>query len=234
MKTVGIIGGMSWESTSTYYKRLNQLINKRLGGLHSAEILLASVDFANIEEMQSKGDWDAAAHALTSKAKQLKSAGAECIVIATNTMHKVAPQIEDAVKLPLLHIVDAVADHLKQKNVSKAGLLGTRFTMQQPFYKERLEQNNIQVLVPREDDSVTVDKIIFNELCHGQFTDSAREQYLRIIETLAEQGAEGVILGCTEIGLLVQQEHAALPLFDTTELHCRAIVDWMLNPKAET
>ncbi|MGM0905001.1 MAG: aspartate/glutamate racemase family protein [Pseudomonadota bacterium] len=229
MKTVGIIGGMSWESTSTYYKRLNQLINKRLGGLHSAEIILASVDFAPIEEMQSKGDWDAAAQSLIGKARQLERAGAESIVIATNTMHKVAPQVEDAVKLPLLHIVDAVADHLKQNNVNQTGLLGTRFTMQQPFYKERLEQQNIKVLIPGESDGNTVDSIIFKELCHGQFTDNARKQYLRIIEDLATQGAQGVILGCTEIGLLVQQEHSALPLFDTTELHCRAIADWMLD-----
>ena len=229
MKTVGIIGGMSWESTSTYYKRLNQLINKRLGGLHSAEILLASLDFAPIEEMHSKGDWDAAKQALIAKARQLEKAGAESIVIATNTMHKVAPQIEDAVKLPLLHIVDAVAEHLKQNNVNQVGLLGTRFTMQQPFYKERLEQQNIKVLIPGEGDGNTVDNIIFKELCHGQFTDSARKQYLRIIEDLAAQGAQGVILGCTEIGLLVQQEHSALPLFDTTELHCRAIADWMLD-----
>lgn len=229
MKTVGIIGGMSWESTSTYYKRLNQLINKRLGGLHSAEILLASLDFAPIEEMQSKGDWDAATQALIAKARQLEKAGAESIIIATNTMHKVAPQVEDAVKLPLLHIVDAVAEHLKQNNVNQVGLLGTRFTMQQPFYRERLEQQNIKVLIPGESDGNTVDNIIFKELCHGQFTDSARKQYLRIIEDLAAQGAQGVILGCTEIGLLVQQEHSALPLFDTTELHCRAIADWMLD-----
>jgi aspartate racemase len=229
MKTVGIIGGMSWESTSTYYKRLNQLINKRLGGLHSAEILLASLDFAPIEEMQSKSDWDAASQTLIAKARQLEKAGAESIVIATNTMHKVAPQVEDAVKLPLLHIVDAVANHLKQNNVNQAGLLGTRFTMQQPFYKERLEKQNIKVLIPGESDGNTVDNIIFKELCHGQFTDSARKQYLRIIEDLAAQGAQGVILGCTEIGLLVQQEHSALPLFDTTELHCRAIADWMLD-----
>jgi len=229
MKTVGIIGGMSWESTSTYYKRLNQLINKRLGGLHSAEILLASLDFAPIEEMQSKSDWDAASQTLIAKARQLEKAGAESIVIATNTMHKVAPQVEDAVKLPLLHIVDAVANHLKQNNINQAGLLGTRFTMQQPFYKERLEKQNIKVLIPGESDGNTVDNIIFKELCHGQFTDSARKQYLRIIEDLAAQGAQGVILGCTEIGLLVQQEHSALPLFDTTELHCRAIADWMLD-----
>ncbi|WP_322406076.1 aspartate/glutamate racemase family protein [Idiomarina sp. PL1-037] len=229
MKTVGVIGGMSWESTSTYYKRLNQLVNERLGGLHSAELLLASVDFAPIEKMQSQGDWDAAARALIGKARQLESAGAECIVIATNTMHKVAPQVEDAVKLPLLHIVDAVADHLKQNNVNQAGLLGTRFTMQQPFYKDRLEQQNIKVLIPGESDGNTVDSIIFKELCHGQFTDNARKQYLRIIEDLAAQGAQSVILGCTEIGLLVQQEHSALPLFDTTELHCRAIADWMLD-----
>ncbi|MBL4856040.1 MAG: aspartate/glutamate racemase family protein [Idiomarina sp.] len=229
MKTVGIIGGMSWESTSTYYRRLNQLVNERLGGLHSAELLLASVDFAPIEKMQSQGDWDAAAQALIGKARQLESAGAECIVIATNTMHKVAPQVEAAVTIPLMHIVDAVASHLKQNSVHNVGLLGTRFTMQQPFYKERLEQNNVQVLVPEEEDSITVDSIIFKELCHGQFTEKAREHYLRVIDSLAERGAQGVILGCTEIGLLVQQEHSALPLFDTTELHCRAIADWMLK-----
>ena len=234
MKTVGIIGGMSWESTSTYYRRLNQLINERLGGLHSAEILLASVDFAPVETMQSNGDWDAAAKALTSKAKQLENAGAEAIVIATNTMHKVAPQIEQAVSLPLLHIVDAVANYLEQSDIQDVGLLGTRFTMQQPFYKERLEQRGITVRIPAESEATIVDQIIFAELCHGQFTDNAREQYLRIIDALAQQGAEGVILGCTEIGLLVQQEHSALPLFDTTELHCRAIADWMLDSKADT
>ncbi|MCK7460520.1 aspartate/glutamate racemase family protein [Idiomarina aminovorans] len=232
MKTVGIIGGMSWESTSTYYRRLNQLVNQRLGGLHSAEILLASVDFAPIETIQSNGDWNAAAKALTDKAKQLESAGAEAIVIATNTMHKVAPQIEQAVSLPLLHIVDAVADHLEQNDIQDVGLLGTRFTMQQPFYKQRLEQRGITVRIPAESEATIVDQIIFTELCHSQFTDHAREQYLRIIDALAQQGAEGVILGCTEIGLLVQQQHSALPLFDTTELHCRAIVDWMLDSKA--
>ncbi|MCA1767592.1 MAG: aspartate/glutamate racemase family protein [Idiomarina sp.] len=234
MKTIGIIGGMSWESTSTYYRRLNQLINERLGGLHSAEMLLASVDFAPIETMQSNGDWNAAAKALTDKAKQLESAGAEAIVIATNTMHKVAPQVEQAVSLPLLHIVDAVADYLEQNDIQDVGLLGTRFTMQQPFYKERLEQRGITVRIPAESEAIIVDQIIFTELCHGQFTDNAREQYLRIIDALAQQGAEGVILGCTEIGLLIQQEHSALPLFDTTELHCRAIADWMLDSKADT
>ena len=229
MKTVGIIGGMSWESTSTYYRRLNQLINERLGGLHSAEILLASVDFAPIEEMQSRGDWDAAASALVTKAKQLEKAGADCIVIATNTMHKVAPEIEAAISIPLIHIVDALANHLKKNEIERAGLLGTRFTMQQPFYKERLEQQGIRVLIPKEDDSKTVDSIIFKELCHGQFTDDARKQYLKVIDDLSAKGAQGVILGCTEIGLLVQQEHSALPLFDTTEVHCQALVEWMLN-----
>ena len=229
MKTVGIIGGMSWESTSTYYRRLNQLINERLGGLHSAELILASVDFAPIEEMQSRGDWDAAASALVTKAKQLEKAGADCIVIATNTMHKVAPEIEAAISIPLIHIVDALANHLKKNEIERAGLLGTRFTMQQPFYKERLEQQGIRVLIPKEDDSKTVDSIIFKELCHGQFTDDARKQYLKVIDDLSAKGAQGVILGCTEIGLLVQQEHSALPLFDTTEVHCQALVEWMLN-----
>ncbi|RXS42063.1 aspartate/glutamate racemase family protein [Idiomarina sp. 29L] len=229
MKTVGIIGGMSWESTSTYYRRLNQLINERLGGLHSAEILLASVDFAPIEEMQSRGDWEAAGRALKAKAQQLEKAGADCIVIATNTMHKVAPEIEAAISIPLIHIVDALANHLKKNEIERAGLLGTRFTMQQPFYKERLEQQGIRVLIPKEDDSKTVDSIIFKELCHGQFTDDARKQYLKVIDDLSAKGAQGVILGCTEIGLLVQQEHSALPLFDTTEVHCQALVEWMLN-----
>ena len=229
MKTVGIIGGMSWESTSTYYRRLNQLINERLGGLHSAELILASVDFAPIENMQSKGDWNAAASALVTKARQLEKAGAECIVIATNTMHKVAPEIEAAVSIPLIHIVDALANHLKKNGVERAGLLGTRFTMQQSFYKERLEQQGIQVLIPNESDSKAIDSIIFKELCHGQFTDNARKQYLETINDLSNKGAQGVILGCTEIGLLVQQEHSELLLFDTTEVHCQAIADWMLK-----
>ena len=229
MKTVGIIGGMSWESTSTYYRRLNQLINERLGGLHSAELILASVDFAPIENMQSKGDWNAAASALVTKARQLEKAGADCIVIATNTMHKVAPEIEAAVSIPLIHIVDALANHLKKNGVERAGLLGTRFTMQQSFYKERLEQQGIQVLIPNESDSKAIDSIIFKELCHGQFTDSARKQYLEAINDLSDKGAQGVILGCTEIGLLVQQEHSDMPLFDTTEVHCQAIADWMLK-----
>lgn len=228
MKTVGIIGGMSWESTSTYYRRLNQLINERLGGLHSAELILASVDFAPIENMQSKGDWNAAASALVTKARQLEKAGAESIVIATNTMHKVAPEIEAAVSIPLIHIVDAIAEHLRQNSINQAGLLGTRFTMQQPFYKDRLEKQGIKVLIPNEDDSKTVDGIIFKELCHGQFTGDARKQYLKVIDDLSAKGAQGVILGCTEIGLLVRQEHSELPLFDTTEVHCQAIADWMI------
>ncbi len=179
--------------------------------------------------MQSRGDWNTAASALVTKARQLEKAGAECIVIATNTMHKVASEIEAAVSIPLIHIVDALANHLKKNGVERAGLLGTRFTMQQPFYKERLEQQGIQVLIPNESDSKAIDSIIFKELCRGKFSAEAREQYLSIIKSLANIGAQGVILGCTEIGLLVQQEHSELPLFDTTEVHCQAIADWMLN-----
>ncbi|MGM0481809.1 MAG: aspartate/glutamate racemase family protein [Pseudomonadota bacterium] len=229
MKTIGIIGGMSWASTSSYYQRLNQLVNERLGGLHSAELILVSVDFAGIEQQQREGDWQGAGERLARAARQLEAAGAEAIVIATNTMHKVAERVANAVDLPLIHIVDAVAKTLKQQDIDSAGLLGTRFTMQQPFYTERLEQQNIHVLIPDAQACDRVDAIIFNELCLGQFAEPARQYYLQLITELAQQGAQGVILGCTEIGLLIEQKDTELPLFDTTELHCQTIVDWMLN-----
>lgn len=229
MKTIGIIGGMSWTSSSSYYRRLNQLINDQLGGLHSAELILVSVDFAVIEELQQQNDWQAAGEHLALAARQLEKAGAEAIVIATNTMHKVADHVERGVGLPLIHIVDALAKTLQQNAVKTAGLLGTRFTMQQDFYKKRLQQNKIQVVIPKEEAIERVDRIIFSELCQGQFTPSAKHYYLQVVDELSARGAEAIILGCTEIGLLISQKDSALPLFDTTEVHCQAIVDWMLN-----
>ncbi|WP_290654576.1 aspartate/glutamate racemase family protein [Idiomarina sp.] len=229
MKTIGIIGGMSWESTLSYYRLINQKVNAKLGGLHSAKIIINSVDFADIEPLQRHGDWNQAGERLIAAAKALESAGADGFLIATNTMHNVAPQVEAAVSIPLLHIVDATALALQQKNVKTVGLLGTRFTMEQAFYRERLEHYGINVLTPDSDTRQQIHDIIFNELCHGVTTAHSRQCYVDAIDNLAENGAQAVILGCTEIGLLISQSDTQLPLFDTTEIHTDAAVKWMLK-----
>jgi len=229
MKTIGLLGGMSWESTQTYYRLLNQGVQARLGGLHSAKVVLYSVDFADIETLQQQGDWDAAGDQLATAARSVEAAGADFLLIGTNTMHKVASHIDAAVSIPLLHIADATASALQQDGIDRVGLLGTRFTMEQVFYRERLESHGIEVLVPDEVQRTTVHDVIYQELCLGRINDTSRQRYLSIVDALTEQGAQGVILGCTEIGLLIQQADTDTPLFDTTELHAAQAVAYALK-----
>jgi len=219
MKTIGLIGGMSWESTVTYYQRINETIKQELGGLHSAKILLYSVDFAEIEEYQAKGQWDKSAQVLTEVAVNLEKAGADFIVICTNTMHKVVPQIKEQIRIPVLHIAEATAEALREAGITKVGLLGTKYTMTQEFYKNKLTEAGIEVIIPDACGVEAVNTIIYNELCLGVIRPESKEKFLRIIEKLRESGAQGVILGCTEIGLLVQQADTSLPVFDTTHIH---------------
>lgn len=219
MKTIGLIGGMSWESTVTYYQIINEVIKRELGGLHSAQILLYSVDFAEIEQCQADGDWDRSADILSAAAQNLEKAGADFILICTNTMHKVAPQIRQRIGLPIVHIAEATAEQLKLRNISRVALLGTKYTMTQDFYKQKLIDAGIEVIVPDAKDIEMVNDVIYNELCLGTISQSSKEKYLRVIDALAERGAQGVILGCTEIGLLVHQSDTALPVFDTTLIH---------------
>jgi aspartate racemase len=219
MKTIGLLGGMSWESTVTYYRIVNEVVKERLGGLHSAKVLLYSVDFHEIEECQSRGDWDKSADILASAAESLEKAGADFIVICTNTMHKVAPQIRARIHIPLLHIAEATAEELAKNGITKAALLGTKYTMQQDFYKNKLITAGISVLIPKPADMELVNHVIYDELCLGIISEKSKLEYLRIISELASQGAQAVILGCTEIGLLVAPEDASLPVFDTTRIH---------------
>ncbi|MEE1674987.1 aspartate/glutamate racemase family protein [Agarivorans aestuarii] len=222
MKTIGIIGGMSWESSLSYYQQLNIAIKQAKGGLHSAKVNLVSVDFAEIEALQHQGDWPALADKMVAAGLSVQASGADFLLIATNTMHKVAAEVEQALQIPLLHIADATANKLLEQGVNRVGLLGTRFTMEQDFYKGRLEQRGLQVLVPQEKGIETVHQIIYQELCLGDIKAESRELYLTEIAELASRGAEAVILGCTEIGLLVQQSHCEMPLFDTTAIHVAA------------
>ncbi|MBU8977133.1 aspartate/glutamate racemase family protein [Lysobacter sp. MMG2] len=222
MKTLGLIGGMSWESTVPYYRLINQTVKERLGGLHSARLLLYSVDFAQIEKLQHAGDWDAAGAVLADAARSLKAGGAQLLVICTNTMHKVADAVEAASGLPLLHIADATGEEIRRAGLQRIGLLGTRFTMEQDFYRKRLiERHGLDVLVPEADEREIVHRVIYDELCQGAIREESRAQYRRIMAALVERGAQGIILGCTEIGLLVGQGDASVPLFDTTALHAR-------------
>ena len=227
--TIGIIGGMSWESTQTYYQLINQGIKRELGGLHSADILLHSLDFAPIADLQSQGNWSAMAELLINSGLRLKAAGAQGILIATNTMHKVADEVQTATGLPLIHIADATAAAIKAAGISKIALLGTNFTMTQDFYKQRLFDAGLTVMVPDTIERADVHRIIYDELCQGQFTNESRRRYVEIIEQLAEQGAEGVILGCTEIGLLIKQADSSIPVFDTTQIHAEAAVEFLLQ-----
>lgn len=230
MKTIGIIGGMSWESTVPYYRRINQLVQARLGGLHSARLVLVSVDFAQIEALQSAGDWDGGGRAMAEAARALEAAGAECVLIATNTMHRVAPAVEAAVGIPLLHIADVTGEAIAQAGLGTVGLLGTRFTMEQEFYRARLaERHGISAIVPDPQDRAYVDSVIYTELCCGVISEESRARFRAIIAGLVERGAEGIVLGCTEIPLLVTAEDATVPLFDTGELHARAAVEFALG-----
>jgi len=230
MRTLGILGGMSWESTATYYRLLNQGVRERLGGLHSAPLLLHSLDFAGIAELQKRGDWDEAGRQLAVAAQGLERAGATALLLATNTMHKVAPAIEAAVGIPLLHIGDAVGQALQAAGVRRAALLGTRFTMQEAFYRQRLaERFGIEVLIPDAAAMAEIDRVIFAELCRGQFDASSRGFYLTCLERLREEGAEAAILGCTEIGLLLEGAHSPLPLIDSGEQHVAMGLEWLLG-----
>ena len=228
MKLLGVIGGMSWESTALYYRGLNQRIAQRLGGHHSARLLLWSVDFAGIEALQREGRWDEAGAQMADAARALQSAGAQGLVLAANTMHRVANAIEAATPLPLLHIADPTGEAIRAAGLQRIGLIGTRFTMEQAFYAGRLrERHGLEVITPDADDRATVHRVIYDELCHGRVLDASRETYRRIMERLIERGAQGVILGCTEITMLIGAEDARVPLFDTTALHVQAAADWM-------
>ncbi|MCM0612318.1 aspartate/glutamate racemase family protein [Marinobacter sediminum] len=229
MKTIGLLGGMSWESTQTYYRLINEGVKARLGGLHSAKMVLYSVDFAEIEALQHKGDWAETARILSRAARSLQDAGADFLVIGTNTMHKVAPEIEQAIRIPLLHIADATAQVLAQDNVTTVGLLGTRFTMEQDFYRQRLEDAGIHVITPDQAQRTVVHQVIYEELCRGEINPASREAYLGIVASLAERGAQAVILGCTEIGLLIEQADTTVPLYDTTEIHAAQAVEKALS-----
>lgn len=229
MKTIGLIGGMSWESSIEYYRIVNEAVKRRLGGFHSAQCLMYSVDFAEIEELQHSGRWDAAGELLGAAAQRLERGGADVVVLCTNTMHMVAGQIADAVRIPLLHIADPTATAIRAAGLQTIGLLGTRFTMEQEFYRGRLErQHGLSVLTPDQADRDLVHRVIYEELVLGQIRPESRAGYLDVIGRMAEAGAQGVILGCTEIGLLIKPSDTALPLFDTTELHALAAVEWAL------
>jgi aspartate racemase len=230
MKTIGLLGGMSWESTVPYYRQINEAVKTRLGGLHSARIVLYSVDFAEIERLQHDGDWDAAGAMLAEAAQALVRAGVDFIVLCTNTMHKVAPAIEAATNIPLLHIADSTAAAIRRAGLSCVGLLGTRFTMEQAFYRGRLaERHGIEVLVPEPDDRDRVHRVIYEELCLGRVDDASRAAYQDVMRRLVERGAQGIILGCTEISMLVGAQDASVPLFDTTAIHAAAAVEVALG-----
>jgi aspartate racemase len=230
MKTIGLLGGMSWESTLSYYKLINQGINRELGGLHSAKICLNSVDFAEIEQLQHLGEWHKTADILSRAAQSVEAAGADCLLICTNTMHKVAQQISAAINIPLIHIADATAQQLIKDGIRRVGLLGTQFTMAEDFYKGRLRDKfDIEVLIPNEVDQQVVHKVIYTELCQGKISSDSRQHYIEIIEKLQQQGAQAVILGCTEIALLVQQQHTQVPLYDTTAIHGKSAVRFALQ-----
>ncbi|MBT8345849.1 MAG: aspartate/glutamate racemase family protein [Desulfofustis sp.] len=230
MKTVGLIGGMSWESTATYYRLINQGIRNRCGGLHSAKMLLYSVDFAEIEELQSSGRWHEAGQLLAEAAVRLEKGGADLMLICTNTMHKVADQVVAAVTLPLIHIAEATGEKIVRDGIKAVGLLGTRFTMEEKFYRSVLEDRfGLRVVVPPAEDRRLVDEVIFDELCRGVIADESRKEYLRIVESLAAQGCGAVILGCTEIALLIGARDTDLKLYDTTEIHAQQAVTMMLE-----
>jgi len=229
MKTIGLIGGMSWESTRTYYEILNRTVKEKLGGLHSAKCVLYSVDFHEVELLQASGEWDRSAALLTEAARSLERAGADFLVICTNTMHKLAPEIQASVGIPLLHIAEAAADALMEKRIRKTGLLGTKYTMTQDFYTGKLIEKGLEVVVPASEDIETVHRVIYQELCVGTVSEESRKTMLRIIRSLAGRGAEGVILGCTEIGLLVRQGDTPVPLFDTTAIHAVKAVELALS-----
>ncbi|CUR60348.1 conserved hypothetical protein [metagenome] len=228
MRRIGLLGGMSWESTALYYRLLNEDVRDRLGGFHSARLVMASVDFAEVEALQVAGDWAAAGALLADEARALEAAGAACVVLCTNTMHKVADAIEAAVSIPLIHLADVTADAVRTAGVGTVALLGTRFTMEQPFYADRLRSHGVEVLVPEPDDLALVHEVIYDELVLGVVRDESRAAYVDVVRRLVDRGAGGVVLGCTEIELLVGPGDVDVPVFATTALHARAAVDFAL------
>lgn len=230
MKTIGLIGGMSWESSLEYYRILNQSVKEKLGGFHSAKCVMYSVDFEEIEKLQHQGRWDELTDLMIEAAQRAEKAGAECILICTNTMHKMASEVQSDISIPLLHIADVTANEIKNKSQKKVGLLGTRFTMEQEFYKGRLvEKHGIDVIIPDEKQRQVVHNILYNELVQGKVTENSKNKFKEIISSLQGRGAEGIILGCTEIPLLVKQKDYDIPLYDTTTLHAQAAVKWALE-----
>ncbi len=229
MQVIGLLGGMSWESTLEYYRIINQEVRRRLGGQHSAPIILYSVEFAEIEALQAAGDWAGAGERLAETARRVERGGADFLLLCSNTMHKVAPTVEAAISIPLIHIVDATAERIRGAGIERVGLLGTRFTMEEDFYRERLQgRHGLEVLVPSADDRAQVDRVIYGELCQGRVLDGSRDAYCRVIARLGERGAQGVILGCTEIGLLIRAGEAPLPTFDTARIHAEKAVELAL------
>ena len=225
MKTIGLLGGMSWESTTSYYRILNEAVRERLGGLHSAKLCLYSVEFGEVESLMAAGNWDAVTGILKEAAGKIETAGADFILICTNTMHKLAPEIQKSISIPILHIGDATAEALARDGVKCAGLLGTRPTMEQDFCRGRIESKGIKIITPSEADMDFVHDVIFSELCAGVFKEESRKRFQEIMAYMVEAGAEGIILGCTEIPLLVEQRHASVKLYDTTQLHALAAVE---------
>jgi aspartate racemase len=228
MRTVGMIGGMSWESTLPYYRLVNERVRDRLGGLHSSKLVICSIDFAELEAMQRSSDWAAADALMVDAARRLQAAGAQALAICANTMHRSAPAVDAAVGLPVLHVADATAAAVRAEGIDTVALLGTRFTMEQPFYRERLERAGLRVMLPDAAQRGDIHRIIYDELCRGRLLEASRERYRSIMAALVDAGARGIILGCTEIGLLVGAGDASVPLFDTTALHAAAIADWQL------
>ena len=229
MRTLGLLGGMSWESTLTYYRYVNERVREKLGGLHSAKLVLYSVDFAEIERLQHVGDWATAGHVLAVAAQAIERAGAEALVLCTNTMHRVLDTIEPAIRIPVVHIADASARRIRAAELTKVGLLATRFTMEQDFYRGRLERNGLTVLVPDAHERTEIHRIIYDELCLGVIRESSAATYRTIMANLVARGAECLILGCTEIGLLVGAGDTNVPLFDTARIHAEDAVDWALS-----
>lgn len=232
MKTLGLIGGMSWESTVPYYQVINRTVQERLGGLHSAKVVLVSIDFAELAPLQVAGDWEAAGAMMVEAARAVERAGADLLVLTANTMHKVAPAIEAAIRIPMLHIADPTAEAVRAAGITKVGLLGTRFTMEERFYRDRLrDRHGLEVLVPERTERDVVHRVIYEELCRGRFLDSSRAEFRRIMAALVDAGAQGLVLGCTEIALLVGPEDSTVPQFDTATLHARAAAEWAVSER---
>jgi len=229
MKKIGLLGGMSWESTALYYQQINKMVHLKLGKLHSAKVIINSVDFEEIAALQAKGLWQEAGAYLAEQAQNLEKAGADCILVCTNTMHKVAAQIEDSISIPFLHIADATAKEILSQNIGKVALLGTAFTMEQDFYKARLRDHGIEVIIPNEADRKIVHRIIYEELCLGVINPDSQQKYIAIVERLIAEGAQGIILGCTEICMLIGELKFSVPLFDTTTIHAKEAVSFSLN-----